>query len=266
VERFGGVSGVYVQDLASGRGAAWNARGRFTAASTVKAAIAVEVLRILAERPPPGSALDELLRAMLIDSDNESANELLRWIGGSETQGAAEVNETLAALELTDSRLYGGFLTAAAGAPIPLEDAESPPVVGKYTTAWDLARLFRAVHEAARGRGPLLELDGAFTSSDARALLWILADSTDRGKIDRFAPRHAVVPHKGGWVTEARHDAGLVYTRRGALVVAVMTWVPGLAGPSSDILAGRVTEAALDRLHEGRGPRQARLAALALRL
>ena len=42
---------------------------------------------------PPDSELDLLLNAMLIDSDNSAANALLSWIGGSETGGAAEVNE-----------------------------------------------------------------------------------------------------------------------------------------------------------------------------
>ena len=250
VDEFSGVSGVYVQDLGSGLGAAWNATARFPAASTVKTAIAVEVLRILSERPPPDSELDLLLNAMLIDSDNAAANALLTWIGGSETGGAAEVNELLLALSLEDSRLYGGFLTAAEGAPIPLETEESPSFVGKYTSAWDLAQLYRWIHLAARDEGPLLSLDGSFTASDARAILWILAHSNDHGKLDRFAPKGSIVPHKAGWVSEARHDAGLVYTPEGALVVAVMTWVPGYAGSSSDILAGRVAQAALAQRRE----------------
>ena len=250
VDEFPGVSGVYVQDLGSGLGAAWNATARFPAASTVKTAIAIEVLRILSERPPPDSELDLLLNAMLIDSDNAAANALLSWIGGSETGGAAEVNELLLALSLEDSRLYGGFLTAAEGAPIPLETEESPSFVGKYTSAWDLAQLYRWLHLAARDEGPLLSIDGSFTASDARAILWILAHSNDHGKLDRFAPKGAIVPHKAGWVSEARHDAGLVYTPEGALVVAVMTWVPGYAGDSSDILAGRVAQAALAQRRE----------------
>jgi beta-lactamase class A len=252
VDDFAGVSGVYVQDLASGRGAAWNAKARFPAASTVKTAIAIEVLRILAERPPPDSEVDLLLNAMLVDSDNDAANALLTWIGGSETAGAAQVTETLGALSLEDSRLYGGFLTAASGEPIPLQVEESPSFVGKYTSAWDLAQLYRWLHLGARDEGPLLRLQGSFTSSDARAILWILAHSSDHGKLDRYVRGPAQVPHKAGWVSDARHDAGLVYTPDGALVVSVMTWVPGGAAQPSDVLAGRVTQAALaQRRREG---------------
>ena len=218
----------------------------------MKVGIAVEVLRVLAERPPPGSALDSLLTAMLVDSDNAATNELLRWIGGSESGGATEVNETMAAIGLADSELYGAFLNAGAGAPIPLTAEESPPVLGKHTTAWDLSRLFHAIHSAAAlGKGPLLELEGSFTAADARMLLWTLGHSADHGKLDRFVRASAIVPHKGGWIDDARHDAGLVYTAAGVLVVAVMTWTEGLAGESSDVLAGRVAQAGVRALESG---------------
>ena len=42
---FPGVCGFFVQDLRTGAGAAWNARARFPAASTLKLAIAIELMR-----------------------------------------------------------------------------------------------------------------------------------------------------------------------------------------------------------------------------
>jgi beta-lactamase class A len=248
VREFAGITAVYVENLRTGAGAAWNAKAHFPAASTVKVGIAIDVLRTLAERPPPGSELDTLLDAMLVDSDNASANALLAWLGGSETAGAADVTATLKALGLADTVLYGGYLTAAAGEPIPLTVEDEPTFAGKYTTAYDLAQLFRALHLAALGRGPVARgLAGNFTPADARFLLFVLAHSADTGKLDRDVTDDAVVPHKGGWLTEARHDSGLVYAREGVFVVAVMTWTGSNAGDASDELAGRVARAALDR-------------------
>ncbi|MBA2616379.1 MAG: serine hydrolase [Actinobacteria bacterium] len=258
VDDFPGISAVYVQDLRTGAGAAWNATARFPAASTVKLAIAVEVLRRLKERPSPTSDLDRLLELMLVHSDNAAANELLRWLGGSDEGGAGLVNETLGALGLGDSHLYGGFLTGADGAPIPLRTEDQPSFEGKYTTAHDLAELHRFVHLAAGGGGPLIEgVSGSFTPDDARFLLWILAHSADRGKLDRYVSKVAVVPHKAGWVSDARHDAGLVYWRGGVFVVAVMTYTGGGAGDSSDELAGRVAQAALERFRQRAGADEA---------
>ena len=258
---FPGIAAIFVQDLRTGAGAAWNARARFPAASTVKLAIAIEVLRVLGERPPPGSSLDALLHAMLVYSDNAASNELLAWLGGSVEGGAAEVNETMEALGLEDSHLYGGFLAASSprGPPIPLT-VESEPELGieKYTTAWDLAQLHRLVHLASAGLGPLTRLEGSLTPGDARFLLYTLAHSADHGKLDRyFTSGRVVVPHKAGWITQARHDAGLVYSPDGVFVASVMTWSESGVGESSDELAGRVARASLTRLRALRRPERA---------
>ena len=249
VERFPGTSGVYVENLTTGAGAAWNAKARFPAASTLKLGIAIEVLRVVRARPPPNSPLGRLLELMLVYSDNVAANELLAWLGGSETDGAAAVNETMQQLGVNDSYMYGGYLVAsAAGPPIPLTVESQPEFPGKYTTAYDLAQLHRLVHLAAEGHGPLADgLDGSFTPSDARFLLYVLVHSADHGKLDRFLPGSAIVAHKAGWISEARHDSGLVYTREGAFVASVMTWTGGGAGLDSDVLAGRIARAALER-------------------
>lgn len=254
VDDFAGIAAVYVENLRTGAGAAWNAKARFPAASTVKVGIAIDVLRALAERPPPRSELDRLLHDMLVDSDNDAANTLLAWLGGSQAAGADGVNATLRAIGLSDTELYGGYLTAASAEPIPLRVEDEPTFAGKYTTAYDLARLFRALHLGALGRGPLAgRLAGRFTPQDARFLLFVLAHSADTGKLDRHLTDDAVVPHKGGWLTEARHDSGLVYARDGVFVTAVMTWTGAQAGDASDELAARVARAALDRFRASVG-------------
>ena len=112
-----------MQDLGTGRGAAWNAGARFPAASTLKLAIAVTALRRLDGPPAPASRVTALLGSMLIVSDNDAANELEAWIGGSVFAGSDRVNDTMRALGLHDSLMYGGYESprrpAAAPPPIP---------------------------------------------------------------------------------------------------------------------------------------------------
>lgn len=256
-----GTAAVFVQDLTTGKGAAWNARARFPAASTVKLGIAIEVLRVLRGPPPARSWPVRRIRQMLVHSDNAASNQLLVWLGGSTTGGAARVNALLRRLGIDETNLYGGYaLGTASGRPIPLR-VESQPAFGfgKHTTAWDLARLHRYVHLATAGRGVLAAVPG-ITSADARYLLYTLAHVRDRGKLDRFiAGPRVTVAHKAGWISHARHDSGIVYWRGGAFVAVVMTWNGYRAGVSSDILAGRVAEAALRRFRavrpaSGRGP------------
>ena len=253
--RFPGICGLFVQDLRTGAGAAWNARARFPAASTLKLAIAVELLRGLHGIPAPGTRLASLLWQMLVYSDDRAANELLEAVGGSTSGGSARVNSMMRTLGLADSDMYGGYIvegeTAPDGivrSPIPLEILGRPSFIGKATTAWDMARLERALHLAAGARGALIwRFRGAFIPADARYLLYLLAHARTRGGLTYVRGRGVTVLHKAGWIEKGRHDTGLVYSRAGAFVVTVFTWNGGGVGSASDILASRVARAALNR-------------------
>jgi hypothetical protein len=149
------------------------------------------------------------------------------------------------ALGLNDSLMYGGYETPRTPAgltPIPIRVESQPALgLGKYTTAWDLARLARATYLAAAGKGPLLPL--GVSGTEARYLLWLLVQVTDRGKLDRFLGGSAVVMHKAGWLESVRHDNGVIAFGGGAFVATVMTWQTR----GADELAGHVAQAALKR-------------------
>jgi hypothetical protein len=244
---FPGICGIFVQDLRSGAGAAWNARAAFPAASTLKVAIAIQVLIAHRGRPPRGSRVDRLLRRMLIPSDDKPANELLAWLGGSTSGGAARVNATLRALGLTDTEMYGGYIVQARR-PIPLRADQQPSFIGKRTTAWDFGRLLRYLHAAAAGKGLLAQrFRGSFVPADARFLLYLLAHA----RPNWLDPGGATaVIHKPGWITRARHDGGIVYWSRGAFVAVVMTWNGRGVGSASELLAGRIARAAFARFRQ----------------
>ena len=226
VAGFGGTAGVYVQSLTSGAGAAWNARASFPAASTVKLAIAVTALAHVDATPRLGSRLDALLRSMLIVSDDRAANDVEVYFGGSTSGGSALVNALMRSIGIMDTEMYGGYLVEdralqAARPPIPLRVEEQPSWgTGKRTTAHDLARLARAVWLASANLGPLRAAAPGFTRSDARYVLYLLSQVRDVPKLDRQLrglPGVAVL-HKAGWITRARHDAGLVVWRGGVFV------------------------------------------------
>lgn len=244
---FPGVCAMYVQDLRTGAGAAWNARARFPAASTLKVAIAIEVLRVLRGKPRPGSRIDRLLRKAIIPSDDRAANELLIWLGGTTSGGASRVNAIFRSLEMADTDMYGGYIVPSRS-PIPLRADDRPNFIGKRTTAWDYSRLLLSVHLAAEGRGTLARrYRGSFVPGDARFLLYLLAHSHP-GWLDRsISGRGTAVLQKAGWISKARHDGGIVYSGKGAFLVTVMTWNSRRVGVSSNVLAGRVARAAFIR-------------------
>ncbi|MBA2384382.1 MAG: serine hydrolase [Actinobacteria bacterium] len=213
----------------------------------MKLAIAATVLRALPDKPSVGSRVDVLLRRMLVDSENAAANALEIWLAGSTSAGSARVNETMRALGLYDSEMYGGYeVERSLQAPIPIRVESQPRLEpGKYTTAWDLARLARAVHLASGGKGRLPRL--GVTAAEARYLLWLLAHVGDRGKLGRYLAAPSAVLHKAGWNSTSRHDAGLVFWPGGVYVAAVMTWKAAGVRSSGDVLAGRVAAAAFER-------------------
>ncbi len=256
-QSFGGTSAVYVENLATGAGASWNARATFPAASSLKLAIAVTALARTEGTPPAGSTLDRLLRQMLTYSDNAAANGTERYFGGSTSGGSALVNSMMRSIGLVDTEMYGGYSLDSFGdpprvlaGPIPLHvDSQPAWGYGKKTSAYDLAGLLRAVWLAGGGKGPLRAAQPGFSSADARYLLYLLARVRDPGKLDREVGRipGVRVLHKAGWINVARHDNGIVLWRGGAYVVTVMTYRSAGVGVSSDVLAGRVASAALTR-------------------
>jgi hypothetical protein len=250
VRAYRGTAAFYVQSLTSGRGAAWNARARFPAASTVKLAIAAAVLTEHEGIPGPGSYVGRLLREMIIPSDDAAANALEVWLAGSTSAGSHVVNGLMRSIGMTDSIMYGGYEVRSLSGPIPVRVDEAPAFgVGKYTTAADMARLHRAIWLASANRGLLRKRQPGFTAADARHLLWLLAHVRDTPKLDRVvrAERDVHLLHKAGWISTGRHDTGLVFWRGGVFVASVMTWRSSGAGTSSDVLAGRVAAVSLER-------------------
>ena len=256
-QSFGSTCAIYVENLATGDGAAWNARATFPAASTLKLAIAVTALARTEGTPRTGSTLDSLLRQMLTYSDNSAANGTERYFGGSTSGGSALVNSMMRSIGLVDTEMYGGYSLNSFGdpprtlaGPIPLRvDSQPSWGYGKKTSAYDLASLLRAVWLAGGGKGPLSTAQPGFSPADARYLLYLLVHVRDPGKLDREVGRlpGVRVLHKAGWINDARHDNGIVLWRGGAAVVTVMTYRAAGLGVSSDVLAGRVAEAAVRR-------------------
>ncbi len=256
VRGFAGTAGYYVQSLTGGAGAAWNAKARFPAASTVKLAIATTVLAHSPGIPARGTSLDSLLHEMITVSDDAAANSLLVWLGGSTSGGGYRVNDLMRSIGLTDTLMYGGYETRTTAGAIPRQVDEAPAFgVGKYTTAADLSALWRALWLASGGKGPLRSAQRGLSPVDARYLLWLTAHVDDQPKLDTTVGRqhHVVVLHKAGWISAARHDTGLVFWEGGVFVAGVMTWRSWGVSVTSDRLAGHVADVALRRFRRSEG-------------
>lgn len=213
-ERLGDQASHYalvVQDLDDGRGVAINADHVFYAASLFKLEVLYDIFaqrdaglldfgeRYVATdyysgfdlgphlvRPCSTTSIADLLSAMTSVSDNVAAVML------QDRAGAANINDAMAALGLTDTRLTAdGTLPA---------------------TAADMARLVEAIY---RGRG--------LAPGSAGQMLELMTHEQSADRIPADLPPGTGVAHKtGNWDT-ATHDAGIVYGEHGAYLMVLMS-------------------------------------------
>jgi beta-lactamase class A len=239
------TTGVYVQHVVTGCGAAVNADAQFPAASTLKAAILLQALR-RAGGTSPGS-LAGLLDEMVQSSDDRAANAVLGVVGGP-----AAVTDTLHGLGLDRSLVRAPYIIEGERRPLAIATTAQPALFTNYiTTPFELARLMVAVHRGALGVGGLPRLGVSARAVRTEALPRLL-DVRDATKLAAGLPAGVPLAHKSGYNTAVKADGGVAYLRRGPVVMAVMTWsAGGVSDATGDPFIARVAEAASRRLARG---------------
>ena len=221
---FSGIAGVWLEDLRTGRAAAWNAGARFPAASTVKLGVLVEALRRMGPQPDT-SALFHDVHGLATWSSNLASNRLVGTVGGS-----AAVQGALARMGATSSTFTGPYIVATERPPV---DAPQPPprVSGRVTTAHDLGAVLATLHDAARGDAAALART-RLSRAQARLALGLLLSSEAAGdNVGLFREAlgsSALAAQKHGWISSARHSAAVIYTERGPVVLVLLTYRAGL--------------------------------------
>jgi beta-lactamase class A len=258
VERLAGripaTSGIYVQHLVSGCGAAVNAGAKFPGASTLKAAILLDVERRSRGRPAASTA--GLLDQMIIESSDTAANRLLAIQGGGSADlGARRATETMQAMGLRDSLIRRPYIVDAVSRrspEIPVRTTAQPALFTNFiTTPYELARIHVAIHRGMRGAGPLPGI-GIRPRTIRTEVVPRLLRVRDRTKLVAGAPDGVLVAHKSGYNTNVKHDAGVMYLASGPVVVAAMTWsASGVSDGRGDRFVADVARAAASRLRNG---------------
>lgn len=140
-------------------------------------------------------SVDELLSAMIAQSDNVAANLLIGRLGMD------AINETCAKLGLTQTVLARQMMDSDAQA----QGREN------YTSARDAANVLQRLAAGAIATPELCE----------RARGYLLAQEDVRGIVEG-APSEVPVAHKTGSLANAQHDAAIVYSER-PYVLAILT-------------------------------------------
>ncbi len=230
---FTGTVGLVIKDLATGREIRLNENRLFPSASMVKVPImaacfrAVEegrlaleetlVLkasdkvrgsgRLRAERSGTSVTVQELLEIMVTESDNTAANMLIDRLG------ADGLNAAFANMGLTRTRLERKMM----------DFRSRRNGVENYTTPGEMAALFEKIYGGA-----------CFGPAVSQSCLTLLKAQKVNNRVSRYLPRTVEFAHKTGLELTVCHDAGILYTAHGNVLVCVLT-----EGDTGAIIAGR---------------------------
>ncbi len=242
VSSFPATSGVYVQNLVTGCGAAVNAGAPFPAASTLKAAILLEAVR-------RGGIDGRLLDAMAVDSDDAAANRVLVALGGGSGEaGGAAVTATMRRIGMAGSLIRRPYIIEET-ARIPVESRARPQLFTNFiATPHELALLHVSLHRGGLGVGAVRRM-GLGRARVRAGITRRLLEVRDRSKIVAGVPASMPVAHKTGYTTEVKHDAGVVHTPAGPVVVSVMTWsAAGVGDGAGNAFIADIARMAVRRL------------------
>ncbi len=136
--------------------------------------------------------------------------------------------------------------------PLGISTTTAPALhTNLITTPYELARLMVAIHRGAIGAGGIARIGVAPSAARAQVLARLI-DTRDHTKLVAGVPSSVTVAHKSGYTEEVKHDAGILYLRRGPVVVSVMTWsASGVGDAAGDPAIAAIAAAARHRLGRG---------------
>ncbi len=222
IRGFKGQAGVVIEDLRTGRVLTHQPARAFPAASVIKIPMMTACFQAATEgkldlnsmvvvRPAdkvsgsgvlkamPGRTpirVSKLIDWMITQSDNTAANVLMSRLG------MGYYNRHFQQMGLSGTRLAR-----------PMMDfSQRKKGVENVTTAQDMARVLRKLYRAE-----------AVSPQVSRACLDMLKRQKTRDRIPAKLPERTPVAHKTGLERGVCHDAGIVYTRKGDLLICVLT-------------------------------------------
>jgi beta-lactamase class A len=147
--------------------------------------------------------LRDAARLMMVYSDNTATNLVLDRIGIDST------NKRMAKLGLPNTRINAKVFL---GSKTSVDPARTKQFGLGSTTANEMVTLLEMLEQ------------GKLVSPEAcKEMLDTMKKCDDGDKLKRFLPPKTVVAHKTGSVSDAKTDAGIIYTPGGPVAICVLT-------------------------------------------
>jgi beta-lactamase class A len=223
IENYGGIAGVYVQDLEGGWSYGVRPDEEFFSASIIKVPVMVAVYRkvdegeisfsqmveiqaddwasgagwLQWEQPGTKQTVGDLLYLMMGQSDNVATNALVRLVGGRE-----HVNEVALSLGAKNTVLYQKLSSERAAVPS----------LDNRTTPRDMATMMEKI---ATGE--------AASDASCKDMIALMYQNELDWWLDAGLPANVWAANKAGWLYEVFNEAGIVEDGDHPYVVAILS-------------------------------------------
>lgn len=242
------VASIFILDLQTGEEVNIQGDIAYTAASTIKVGIMVDMFGVIDREVNRDEAF--LMANSMLCSNNSSSNTLMETYlgGGNIFSGLASVTETFQIVGANNTFLTAPFVDGSANqtfgsieapdtTPNSNFDTDSDPF--NQVTAEDLGSMFTLIYDCATYGSGLMTIypEGQFTQNECSQMIELMsANDLDR-LLQAGIPQGTRIAHKNGWlpadlsqgITGAMTgDAGIVFPPNGNdYVISVYMWEAG---------------------------------------
>ncbi|MCP4358520.1 MAG: serine hydrolase [Chloroflexi bacterium] len=231
-----GVASLFIMDLATGAEIILNEKASMSGMDMLKVPIVLETYRQL-DRPPTLTQHQYISDTLAATQDNTAANELLKFISGTNDpyDGAQIVTDLMQRLGLENSFIVIPYdEDARAGISKPstpanqVEEIRTFPTPYMQTTAEDMGTLLSMLYYCAEGLGGAITAvyEDEITPEECQTILAFMQQNKIGSLIQEGVPPDLPVAHRHGWLADTHGDAGIVYSPGGDYVIVQLLYKP----------------------------------------
>ncbi|MEP7284613.1 MAG: serine hydrolase [Chloroflexota bacterium] len=235
------IASVVLIDLQNGQELSINPAVAYSALSTIKIPILLNIFRKLTFAPDKDTKW--FMGASILCSSNSASNYLIQFSGTGNNardqlaNGLSQVTNTVQALgaknTFISAPLYVGAKDYEFSIPAPTTKPDikldAKPDSYSQTTAEDMAILLNNLYDCSEyGSGLIAAFPDSYTQSECKQMVELLSGNVIGRMIELGVPPGTRVAHKNGWGKVGNgynsSDAAIVYTPGGNYILSVYMW------------------------------------------
>jgi beta-lactamase class A len=235
------VASVFILDLETGEEINIQSDVAFTAASTIKIGIMLDLYRTVSREINRDEAY--LMANSMLCSNNGSSNRIMElWLGNGDIySGLGSVSNIFQTIGARNSYLTAPFVDGSADQTFgsiqapetnPNSTIRTNPDPYNQTTAEDMGTVMSLIYDCANYGSGLMAIypDGEYSQYECQQMLELMSANDLNRLLQAGIPEGTRIAHKNGWLPggslgASTGEAGIVFSPKGRnYVIAVYVW------------------------------------------